>query len=213
MSLTMHWGRDASVDQLLTIFDRVNKEVPITSLRWSIAHLNDASPQSLRRMKDLGVGWTVQDAMYFGGEQFQQQAGPEAARRVPPVNTASKMGVVIGAGTDAHRVASYNPFTALQWFLDGKTVSGVAIRGPEETPNRADALRFYTVGSAWFSHDERTRGSLEAGKFADLAVLSKDYLTIPIEQVGGIESVLTMVGGQIVYAAAPYQQLERTGRE
>ncbi len=208
MSLTMHWGRDASVDQLLTIFERVNKEVPIADLRWSIAHLNDASVQSLGRMKALGVGWTVQDAMYFGGDQFVQQAGAEAARRVPPVNTAARIGVVVGAGTDAHRVASYNPFTALQWFLDGKTVAGVAIRGPEETPTRADALRFYTRGSAWFSRDEDKRGSLEIGKLADLAVLSKDYMTAPVDEIGGIESVLTMVGGKTVYASGPYRQLE-----
>ncbi|PYR83071.1 MAG: amidohydrolase, partial [Acidobacteria bacterium] len=78
-------------------------------------------------------------------------------------------------------------------------------RGPEETPNRADALRFYTIGSAWFSFDENKRGSLEVGKFADLAVLSKDYMTVPIEQIGSIESLLTMLGGKIVYAAAPYQ--------
>ena len=208
MSVTMHWGRDASVDQLLNIFERVNKEVPISSLRWSIAHLNDASVPSLQRMKALGVGWTVQDAMYFGGEQFQQQAGPEAVRRVPPVVTAKKLGVAIGAGTDAHRVASYNPFTALQWFLDGKTVSGVALRGPEETPDRADALRFYTIGSAWFSHDDKKRGSLEVGKLADLAVLSKDYMTVPVDQVGGIESLLTMVGGKVVFGAGPYASFE-----
>jgi len=205
MSLTMHWGGDASVGQLLDIFESVNKEVPIKNLRWSIAHLNDASEQSLRRMKALGVGWTVQDAMYFGGDQFRQQSGPEAARRVPPVNTGQRIGVAIGAGTDAHRVASYNPFTALQWFQDGKTVSGVAIRGPEETPSRADALRFYTLGSAWFSFDEDKRGSLEVGKLADLAVLSKDYMTVPVEQIGGIESLLTMVDGKVVYAAGPYQ--------
>jgi predicted amidohydrolase YtcJ len=208
MPITMHWGRDGSVDQLLTIFERVNREVPIANLRWSIAHLNDASVQSLQRMKALGVGWTVQDAMYFGGEQFVQQSGPEAARRVPPVNTAAKIGVAVGAGTDAHRVASYNPFTALQWFIDGKTVGGVAIRGPEETPTRADALRFYTIGSAWFSRDEQTRGSLEVGKVADLAVLSGDYLTVPADQIGGIESVLTMVGGKIVYAAGQWEKLE-----
>jgi len=208
MSLTMHWNRDATADQLLTIFERVNKEVPIGPLRWSIAHLNDASPKSLERMKALGMGWTVQDAMYFGGEQFQQQAGPEAARRVPPVETAKRIGVPIGAGTDAHRVASYNPFTALQWFLDGKTVGGVAIRGPEETPSRADALRFYTMGSAWFSRDEGQRGSIEPGKLADLAVLSKDYMTIPVDQVAGIESLLTMVNGRVVYAASPFAALE-----
>jgi predicted amidohydrolase YtcJ len=208
MGLTMHWGRDASVDQLLTIFERVNKEVPIANLRWSIAHLNDASAQSLQRMKTLGVGWTVQDAMYFGGEQFLQQAGREAASRVPPVVSGSKIGVAVGAGTDAHRVASYNPFTSLQWFLDGKTVAGVPLRGPEETPDRAAALRFYTLGSAWFSHDDDKRGSLERGKLADLAVLSKDYLTVPVDQVGTIESVLTIVGGKVVYAAESFKQYE-----
>jgi hypothetical protein len=206
MSLTMHWGNDASVSQLLDIFESVNKEVPIKDLRWSIAHLNDASELSLRRMKALGVGWTVQDAMYFGGDQFRQTSGVEAARRAPPVVTGAKIGVAIGAGTDAHRVASYNPFTALQWFLDGKTVAGVAIRGPEETPSRAEALRLYTLGSAWFSFDETRRGSLEIGKLADLAVLSKDYMTVPVDQIGGIESLLTMVGGKIVYAAGPYRQ-------
>ncbi len=206
MSLTMHWANDASVGQLLDIFESVNKEVPIKNLRWSIAHLNDASEQNLRRMKALGVGWTVQDAMYFGGDQFRQTSGVEAARRAPPVVTGAKLGVAIGAGTDAHRVASYNPFTALQWFLDGKTVAGVAIRGPEETPSRNEALRLYTLGSAWFSFDETQRGSLEVGKLADLAVLSKDYMTVPVDQIGGLESLLTMVGGKIVYAAAPYRE-------
>jgi hypothetical protein len=146
--------------------------------------------------------------MYFGGEQFVRQAGAEAARRVPPLETAAKIGVVVGAGTDAHRVASYNPFTALQWFLDGKTVSGVAIRGPEETPSRAEALRFYTLGSAWFSHDENRRGSLEPGKLADLAVLSNDYMTMPVDAISGNESLLTMVGGRIVYAAGLFRTLE-----
>jgi predicted amidohydrolase YtcJ len=205
MSLTMHWTNDGSVDQLLSIFERVNKEVPITGLRWSIAHLNNASAQTLRRMKALGMGWTVQDALYFGGTQVRDK---EAVRREPPVETAKEIGVVVGAGTDAHRVASYNPFTALQWFLDGKTVGGVALRGPEETPTRAEALGLYTRGSAWFSHDENKRGSLAVGKFADLAVLSKDYLAVPVEEVGGMESLLTMVGGKIVYAAGPFARFE-----
>jgi predicted amidohydrolase YtcJ len=209
MSLTMHWGSDGSVDHLLSIFERVNQEIPIAPLRWSIAHLNDASVESLRRMKALGVGWTMQDAMYFGGEQFLKQAGAEAARRTPPVETARKMGVVVGAGTDAHRVASYNPFTALQWLLDGKTVGGATMRGPEEIPSRLDALRFYTLGSAWFSFDDDERGSIEVGKLADLAVLSDDYMTIPVEKIGGLESVLTMVGGRIVYASGPFEGLEK----
>jgi predicted amidohydrolase YtcJ len=204
MTLTMHWNNDASAGQLLDIFERVNREVPIGALRWSIAHLNDASPATLARMKALGVGWTVQDAMYFGGDGYVQQAGAAAARRVPPVETGKKIGVAIGGGTDAHRVASYNPFTSLQWFLDGRTVGGTAIRGPEETPGRADALRFYTIGSAWFSFDDKKRGSLEAGKLADLAVLSKDYMTVPVDEVHTIESLLTMVGGRVVYSSGPF---------
>ena len=99
-------------------------------------------------------------------------------------------------------MASYNPFTALQWFLDGKTVSGHAIRGPEETADRIDALRFYTLGSAWFSHDDAVRGTLEVGKLADFAVLSADYLTVPVADVSDVESVLTIVGGKTVYAAS-----------
>src|SRR6185436_15306940 len=207
MALTMHWNNDASVGQLLDIFEKVNQETPIANLRWSIAHLNDASEASLRRMKALGVGWTVQDAMYFGGDGYVQQAGAAAAKRVPPVNTATKIGVSIGGGTDAHRVASYNPFTSLQWFLDGKTVGGTAIRGPEETPDRLEALRFYTLGSSWFSFDEKKRGSLEVGKYADLAVLSKDYMTVPVDQIHTIESVLTIVAGKVVYAQGAYAKL------
>jgi predicted amidohydrolase YtcJ len=178
MSVTMHWPRNDSVGLLLDIFERVNKDVPIANLRWSIAHLNDASPENLRRMHALGIGWTVQPG-----------------RGVPPVEAAKELGVVVGAGTDAHRVASYNPFTALEQFVDGNIA-------------RAEALRLYTMGSAWFSHDEQERGSLEPGKLADLAVLSKDYMTVPAEQIGGIESLLTMLGGKIVYASRPYAQLE-----
>jgi predicted amidohydrolase YtcJ len=199
MSLTIHWNNDASVDHLLTLFERVNREVPITNLHWSIAHLNDASPGSLARMKVLGVGWTVQDVLYFSDD---------SNRVLPAVMTAKKLGVPVGAGTDAHRVASYNPFTSIQWLLDGKTVGGAALRRADEAPGREDALRFYTMGSAWFSHDEDRLGSLEAGKLADLAVLSKDYMTAPIEQIGGIESMLTIVAGKVVYAAGPYQKLE-----
>jgi len=212
MSLNMHWHNDRSVGQLLDIFERVDKEMPITGLRWAIAHLNDASAPTLERMKALGVGWALQDAMYFDGERFQKDKGAEAARRAPPMKTALGIGVKVGAGTDAHRVASYNPFVALRWMLDGKTVGGTALRGPEETPTRGEALRMYTMGSAWFAHDEGKRGSLELGKLADLAVLSKDYMTAPVEQIGGIESLLTMVGGRIVYAAGPYAQFEENLR-
>jgi predicted amidohydrolase YtcJ len=204
-TLTFHCATDAAAGPILTVFERVNRDVPITGLRWSLAHLNDASPGTLRRMKALGMGWTMQDAMYFQGDETEQRVGA-AVKRMPPMETAREIGLAIGAGTDAHRVASYNPFTSLQWILGGKTVTGKAVRGPEETPNRANALRFYTQGSAWFSHDEMNRGSLEVGKLADLAVLTKDYLTMPVDQIGTLESLLTIVDGKIVYSAGELAQ-------
>jgi predicted amidohydrolase YtcJ len=195
MAVTMHWPNDATADTLLSIYERVNAEFPITHLRWSVAHLTNASPENLRRMKAMGVGWTIQR--------------PNAAS----VENAKELGVKMGAGTDAHRVASYNPFTALQWSLVDSKNAGSVRRGPEQTPTREDALRAYTIGSAWFSFDENQRGSLEPGKLADLAVLTKDYMTVPADQIGGIESLLTMVGGKIVYAAGPYARLEQHFQE
>ena len=206
--LTFHCGTDAAANAVLTVFERVNKEVPIANLRWSLAHLNDASPASLRRMKALGMGWTMQDEMYFQGDETTKRQGADASKRMPPVETAREIGLTVGAGTDAHRVANYSPMVSLQWLLDGKTVSGNPTRGPEEIPSRANALRSYTQGSAWFSHDDDKRGSLEVGKFADLAVLTKDFLTVPVEQISGLESLLTMVGGKIVYASGPFSKWE-----
>jgi hypothetical protein len=124
------------------------------------------------------------------------------------VENAKELGLTMGAGTDAHRVASYNPFTTLKWLLVDSKHAGATPRGSEQTPTREDALRAYTIGSAWFSFDENKRGSLEPGKLADLAVLSKDYMTVPLDQIESIESLLTIVGGKIVYAAGPYARLE-----
>jgi predicted amidohydrolase YtcJ len=208
MTVTQHWNPNRSVPHLLDVLERVDREIPIAPLRWSIAHLNDATPDNLRRMKALGVGWLMQNAMFFNGEAFLKARGNEAMRLTPPIMTALKMGLTIGGGTDAHRVMSYNPFVSLQWMVDGKTVGGMPTRDEEQLPSREEALRLYTLGSTWFTHDDSKRGSLETGKLADLAVLTKDYLTAPTDEIGGIESLLTMVGGRIVYAAGPYAQLE-----
>jgi len=203
LAVNIHWNNDRSVAVLLDAFERVNREIPIAPLRWAIAHLNDATSASLERMKALGVAWAMQDAMYYEGEQQAKDKGAEVARRMPPLVTAKKIGVRIGAGTDAHRVASYNPWAAIQWMLDGKTVGGTALRDKSEIPSREDALRMYTLGSAWLAFADDKRGSLEIGKLADFAVLSKDYLTVPVAEIGAIESVMTVVGGKIVYAVRP----------
>jgi predicted amidohydrolase YtcJ len=208
MTLTQHWSNDASVPHLLDVFERVNRDTPIAGLRWSIAHLNDGSATNFDRMKSLGVGWLMQDAMYFGGDALIRTRGAEIARRTPPIKTAINIGVHVGGGTDAHRVMSYNPLVSLQWMIDGRTVAGTPTRDADELPSREEALRLYTQGSAWFTRDDGRRGALTAGRLADLAVLMKDFVSIPTDEIGGIESLLTMVGGRIVYAAAPFAALE-----
>ncbi len=208
MTATFHWHNDRAVHHLLEVLERVNAETPVAKLRWSIAHLNDGSPESLRRMKAMGIGWLVQNAFYFRGEAFLGQRGMDVARVSPPIVSALRMGVVVGGGTDAHRVMGPSPFVSLQWMLDGKTVSGVAMRGPEEIPSRLEALRLYTQGSVWFSFEESERGALAPGLLADLAVLSKDYLTVPADEIGSTVSLLTMVGGRAVYADGPFAGYE-----
>lgn len=212
LTATFHWHNDRSVGHLLDVLERVNRDTPVAPLRWSVAHLNDASPQSLARMKALGAGWLMQNMFYFRGEAFLGQRGADALRLAPPIGSALRMGLAVGGGTDAHRVMSYNPFVSLQWMLDGKTAGGLPTRGADETPARLEALRIYTQGSAWFSHEDDMRGALAVGKLADLAVLSADYLTVPLDEIGGIRALLTMVGGRVVYAVEGYAGMESEGR-
>ncbi|MGB9370073.1 MAG: amidohydrolase [Xanthobacteraceae bacterium] len=212
ITATFHWNNNRSVHHLLDVLERVNREIPIAPLRWSIAHLNDASLDNLVRIKALGAGWLMQNALYFRGEAFFGQRGAEAIRLAPPIGAALRMEIPIGGGTDAHRVMSFNPFVSLQWMLDGRTVMGLPTRTADEMPTRIEALRLYTEGSAWFSFDDTRRGSLAVGKLADLAVLTEDYLTIPVDRIGRIRSVLTMVGGRIVHAAERYAAFESERR-
>jgi predicted amidohydrolase YtcJ len=158
-------------------------------------------------MKALGLIWGVQDGLYFGGERLQQEVGVEAAKQMPRIATALKLGLTVAGGTDAHRVSSYNPFVSLQWYLDGTTIGGVQTRSDAEAPSRRQALEMYTRNSAFMANDDDERGTLEPGKFADLAVLSSDYLTAPAKEIGSIRSLLTMVGGGVVYASGSFAEL------
>jgi len=206
MALTVHWNNDRSVHHLLDVLERVDREIPIRDLRWSVAHLHDASDASLMRMKALGVGWLMQNGLYFAASSFLASRGP-AINHSPPLRTALQLGLHVGGGTDANRVMSYNPFVSLRWMTDGRTVDGMTTRTASQLVSREEALRFYTQGSAWFTFDDDKRGTLEPGRLADLAVLDKDYLTVPADELASLTALLTMVGGRIVYAAEPFAAL------
>jgi predicted amidohydrolase YtcJ len=203
-TMHLHASRNSSAEAILDIFEQVNKVHPITNLRWAIVHIEDATDSTLSRMKALGMGYAVQDRLYFGGNDYIKAHGKQVARRAPPIMAAIHAGLVVGAGTDSIAVSPYNAFISLHWLLTGKTLTGQLTRGPDQLPSRLEALKMYTWNSAWLSFDENERGSLERGKLADLAVLDRDYLTVPVDDIPKIQSQLTMVGGGIVYAAGSF---------
>lgn len=208
MTVHQHAATNKAASMILDCFEKVNQETPITSLRWQITHIEDATDDTLRRMKALNMGWSVQDRLLYAGQIFLKVLGPEAALRAPPIRSGLDMGLHVAAGTDSDQVAPYNPFVSLRWLLDGKAIDGTPLRGPAQSPNREEALRMYSINAAWFSFDDDKRGSLEPGKYADLAVLSDDYMTVPVEKVGDLHSLLTLVGGRVVYGEGPFAALE-----
>jgi hypothetical protein len=203
----LHATYDESISRFLDVFERINAEVPFAGLRWFFDHAETITERNLERVRALEGGIAVQHRMAYQGEYFINRYGVDAASHTPPVAQMLKMGLPVGAGTDATRVASYNPWVSLYWLVSGKTVGGTRLYPQSNRLDRAEALRRYTLGSAWFSGEETKKGALAVGQFADLAVLSADYFAVPEEQIKAIESVLTVVDGKVVHGAAEFLPL------
>ncbi|HXE95911.1 MAG TPA: amidohydrolase [Dongiaceae bacterium] len=203
----LHATYDESISRFLDIFEAVDREVPFAGLRWFFDHAETITPRSLERVKRLGGGIAIQDRMAFQGEYFLERYGKEAAGLAPPVGRMLELGIPVGAGTDATRVASYNPWLSLYWLVTGRTVGGIQLYDEGNRLDRDTALRLYTGGSAWFSGDAGRKGAIAVGQLADLALLSLDYFTVPEEEIKNIESLLTVVGGTVVHAAGEFGAL------
>jgi predicted amidohydrolase YtcJ len=203
----LHATYDESISRFLDVFEAVNRDVPLAGLRWFFDHAETISERNLERVKALGGGIAVQHRMAFQGEYFINRYGKNAAEQSPPIRRMLQMGVPVGAGTDATRVATYNPFVALYWLVSGKTVGGTALYPEANRLDRVEALRRYTMGSAWFSGEEDKKGTVDVGKLADLAVLSADYFSVHEDDIKSLESVLTVVGGKVVYGAGEFARL------
>jgi predicted amidohydrolase YtcJ len=203
----LHATYDESISRFLDVFEGVNRDIPFNGLRWFFDHAETITPRNLERVRALGGGIAIQDRMAFQGEYFRERYGKGAAEHTPPIRRMLEMGIPVGAGTDATRVASYNPWVSLYWLVTGRTVGGMQLYPEGNRMGREEALWLYTLGSGWFSGEEEKKGTLAAGQLADLAVLSADYLTVPEEEIRGIESVLTVVGGKVVYGAGEFGSL------
>jgi predicted amidohydrolase YtcJ len=204
--IRIHATYNESISRMLDVFERVFKETNYKS-RWCIDHAETISEKNLLRIKAMGGAIAVQDRMAFAGEIFVERYGKDAAATAPPVRRMLELGIPVGAGTDATRVSSHNPWLSLYWLVTGKTVGGLQLEAAENRLTREEALRLYTVGSAWFSGDEENKGRIARNQFADFALLSSNYFDVPEEQIKNIESLLTVVNGEIVYAAGSYATL------
>jgi predicted amidohydrolase YtcJ len=203
----LHTTYEETISRALNVYERVNREVPFDGLHWFFDHCETISDRNIERVKALGGGIAVQDRMAFQGEYFVDRYGAKQARRTPPIRRMLELGVPVGAGTDATRVSSYNPFVSLYWLITGKTIGGTALYQEDNRLERMEALRLYTVGSSWFSSEDGEKGSMLPGQLADFSVLSADYFSIPEDEIKRLESVLTIVGGKIVYANQPFSKL------
>jgi len=202
----IHATYDETIDRFLGVFERVNGRQPFET-RFIIDHAETISERNIDRIKALGGGIAIQHRMAYQGEYFVDRYGSEAAKDTPPIKKMLEAGVPVGAGTDATRVASYDPWVALYWLTTGKTTGGLALYDEDKLVSREQALRLWTEGSAWFSGEQEKKGTLAVGSYADMAVLSADYMTVPAEEIRQIHSLLTVVGGKIVFAQDKFQDL------
>ncbi|MFH7002079.1 amidohydrolase [Flavobacterium bizetiae] len=202
----LHATYGESIDRMLTVFEKVNKEIPLNGLRWFFDHAETITTPELQRVKKLGGGIAVQFRMYYQGELYNKMYGAPKIQ-LPPIKKMLELGIPVGAGTDATRISTYNPWMSLHWLLTGKTIGGMQFWPKDQTLDKFTALQLYTSGSAWFSGEEKDKGKLVKGMYGDLAILSDDYFSLKADDVRKIESVLTVVNGKIVYASAEYKAL------
>jgi hypothetical protein len=203
----IHGTYDESIAQFLDVFERVDREIPFDGLRFIIDHAETIRPASIDRIKALGGGIAIQHRMAFQGEHFVERYGATEAKFTPPVTDMLAAGVPVGAGTDATRVASFNPWVSLYWLVTGKTLGGLTLYPEDRQLDRERALSLWTRGSAWFSGEQDVKGAIAAGQYADLAVLSADYFSVPAEEIKDLSSVLTMVGGEVVHGSGGFSDL------
>lgn len=204
----LHATYDETISRALDVYEKVNKDIPLKGINWFFDHAETISQRSIDRIAALGGGVAVQHRMAYQGEYFVERYGAKAAEATPPIARMLEQGLKVSAGTDATRVASYNPWVSLSWMITGKTVGGLRIYPQRNCLDRETALRMWTENVAWFSNEEGKKGRVEEGCFADLIVPDKDFFACAEDDISFLTSDLTVVGGRVVYAAGAFAPLD-----
>jgi predicted amidohydrolase YtcJ len=206
----LHATYDETINRALNVFERVNRDIPLKGLNWFFDHAETISERSIDRIAALGGGIAVQHRMAYQGEYFVERYGAAAAAATPPVARMLEKGVHVSAGTDATRVASYNPWVSLSWLVTGRTVGGMRLYPQANCLDRETALRMWTQYVTWFSNEEGNKGQIKVGQLADLIVPSRDYFACAEQDIADITSDLTIVGGKVVYGANGFREFDDT---
>ena len=204
----MHATYDETISRALDVFEKVNQDMPLEGLHWFFDHAETISDQSIDRIAALGGGIAVQHRMAYQGEYFVERYGAGAAEATPPVKKIIGKGVKVSAGTDATRVASYNPWISLAWLVTGMTVGGLRITPQRNCLDRETALRMWTENVTWFSNEEGKKGRIQVGQLADLIVPDRDYFSCAEAEIADTTSDLTVVGGKVVYGAGDFARFD-----
>ena len=204
----LHATYDETISRALNVFERVNRDIPLAGLNWFFDHAETISDRSIDRVAALGGGIAVQHRMAYQGEYFVERYGRGAAEATPPIAKMLQKGIRVSAGTDATRVASYNPWVSLAWLVTGKTVAGMRLYPQRNCLDRETALRLWTENVTWFSNEEGKKGRIQAGQFADLIVPDCDYFSCSENKIAETTSELTIVGGKVVYAAGDFARYD-----
>jgi len=200
----LHATYDQTIARALDVFEKVNRDIPLQGLNWFFDHAETISDRNIDRIAALGGGIAVQHRMAFQGEYFVERYGAKAAEATPPIRKMLDAGIPVGAGTDATRVASYNPWVSLSWLVTGRTVGGLSLYPVRNRLDRETALRLWTQANTWFSNEQGKKGQIKAGQLADLALLSDDFFAVAEHEITNIRSVLTILGGKVVHGNGDY---------
>jgi predicted amidohydrolase YtcJ len=195
----------AAIDTLLDVFERLDREQPIAPTRSHVMHGSFMSEESLNRMQRMGILADVQPGwLYFDVPVLKQVFGLDKMRYFFPLRSFIDRGIVVAGGTDhmiGHdkngAVNAYNPFLNMWASITRRTREGEVIY-PQEKVTRQEALKMWTIWAAYLQFGEKTRGSLEVGKFADLVVIDRDFLRCPEDEIRAIEPLATIINGRVV---------------
>src|SRR5712692_674217 len=191
-----HVEMTAAIDAFLNEYEAINKERPIKGLRWSFSHLDQINEAELERMKKLGMSAQIHSRPLIQGALMHKAHG-DKAWEMPPFRRVQDSGIQWGLGSDATAVTTSNPFYTLWFAVTGKMLGGAKVN--RQTITREEALIAHTRSNAYILFQEGNLGSLASGKYADMLVLDRDYLTVPADAIKDLKPVMTLVGGKIVY--------------